>query len=215
MVEAEIKPFVEIGTRNLHIADGPIDFATWVALPSDIDCELVGGVLVDRMVAYHPHESLFNWLSTILTNYVADQDLGIVLGSRTALKITNYDGRLPDIVFVRSENRRIVKRDAIHGVPDLVIEILSENDRRNHIVQLESDYYHVGVPEIVFIDPRKKHVRYIRKAGSEYVSSIQSSGKLEFTCVPGFWIELEWLFTEDRPKPLTMANELIAAQQNR
>ncbi|MBC8140147.1 MAG: Uma2 family endonuclease [Armatimonadetes bacterium] len=65
-----------------------------------MDSELIRGVIKQRMAAQYLHEWIFMWLSSLLTNFVEYQKLGRILGSRTAVKINEYDGRLPDILFV-------------------------------------------------------------------------------------------------------------------
>jgi prepilin-type processing-associated H-X9-DG protein len=44
------------------------------------------------MVAQYPHEWIFMWLSTVLSGFVQNRQLGKVLGSRTAVKISENDG---------------------------------------------------------------------------------------------------------------------------
>jgi Uma2 family endonuclease len=136
--------------------------------------------------------------------------LGKVLGSRTSVKIHDNDGRLPDILFIRADNTDIIHNDAIYGIPDLVIEIISENDRPVNLVPLEADYRDIGVPEILFIDPRRKRVRYLLKTEAGYDESFLTTGTLAFASVPGFHIEVEWLFLEDKPDELTLINQLIS-----
>ena len=123
--------------------------------------------MVDRMSAQYPHEWIFVWLLSIMRSYVTYRELGIVLGSRSAVKISGNDGRLPDIVFIGADHADIVQKNAIYGVPDLVVEIVSENDYPYILIPLEADYRSIGIPEIVFIDPKKKRVRYLRKNGNQ------------------------------------------------
>ncbi len=206
--------------RQRYIADGPIDFASWLQMATDIDTELVRGVVVDRMAVQYPHESLFAWLMSVLGIFVSHQKLGVVLGSRTAVKIGANDGRLPDLLFVRADNLAIIHRDAIYGVPDLVIEIISPNDRPSDLISLEADYCALGVPEILFLDPKKQRVRYLRKRAVEkadiagvmtgdYEASYLTSGPLTSVSIPGFQIKVEWLFTDERPDEFTVVKELI------
>jgi len=74
----------------------------------DDDVELVDGMVVKRMAAKDIHEDLQGWLLFVIRGYAEGKQLGIVRGSRTAVKITEHRGRLPDIVFVRAENAHIV-----------------------------------------------------------------------------------------------------------
>jgi len=132
-----------------------------------------------------------------------------VVCSRTAVKIGNQYGRLPDILFVRAENTGIIHKEAIYGVPDLVIEIVSINDRPSDIIPLETDYRSLGVPEIVFIDPQKRRVRLVHKTDTGYDDEYLPAGRLELSAVPGFWIEVEWLFEDGRPNELDVALQLL------
>ena len=197
-------------SRNTYVADRPIDFETWVSLPENLDTELIKGVLVSRMAAHYPHEWIFMWLASILRQYTGKLGLGVVLGSRTAVKIDRHDGRLPDILFVRASNTAIIHKDAIYGAPDVVIEIISPNDHRSDLVSLETDYSAIGVPEIVFIDPQQKHVRLIRKTETEeYDETLLTTGRLELSSVPGFWIEIEWIFSESPPEAFDVTAQLL------
>ena len=39
-------------------------------------------------------------------------------------------------------------------------------------IPLEADYRAIGVPEIVFLDPKKNHVRHLKKNGDDYDETI-------------------------------------------
>jgi Uma2 family endonuclease len=194
---------------GIYMTDGPVDFAEWLQIAQEFDSELIRGVVVERMVAYYPHESIFAWLHAVLYGFVTNRRLGKVLGSRSAVKITSHDGRLPDILFVSADNDSILHDDAIYGSPDVVIEIVSKNDCPRYLLHLETDYQSVGVNEIVFIDPRKKQVKCIHKTENGYASQILTEGLLRFTTIPGFEIEVEWIFGIDRPDPYTVLKRLI------
>lgn len=213
MTVLDIQPVLDETPRRTYAADRPIDFATWLTVSRETDTELIRGVIVDRMAAQYPHEWIFAWLFKILGSFVSNRKLGVVLGSRTAVKIRRNDGRLPDLLFVRAENASILQNDAIYGVPDLVIEIVSEHDRPSNLIPLEADYRDLGVPEIVFIDPHKLLVRYLRKNETDYEEAILTEGRLAFVGVPGFRIEVEWLFAEIKPDEFTITRQLIEAAE--
>lgn len=209
MTDLLIRPVSEGPPRTVYAADSPIDFTTWLEIAENLDTELVNGVIVDRMATQYPHEWIFAWLLTLLRNYTRNLGLGVVLGSRTAVKISEFGGRLPDILFVRKENEAIIQRDAIYGVPDLVIEIVSPNDWPSHLIPLETDYRRLGVPEIVFIDPQKKRVRVVSKTEAGYDEKTLAEGRLELATVPGFWLEVAWFFADTQPDELTTALQLV------
>src|SRR5436309_1907458 len=115
------------------------------------------------MPANIAHEMLFAWLHSLLNVFTQKRDLGIALGSRTAFRITNYDGRLPDILFVRKERLGILESLNLSSAPDLVIELISPGDRRSDKMELEADYRSIGVQEIIFIDVPRRRVQANRK----------------------------------------------------
>ena len=79
----------------------------------------------------------------------------------------------------------------------------------------------IGVSEIVFIDPQKRRVRRLLKTESGYDETTLTTGRLDFASVPGFWIEVEWLFANgkendtdnsaDKPDEFTVTRRLIKA----
>src|SRR5205814_1248907 len=138
------------------------------------------------------------WLYTLLFQYVENHELGLVLGSRTAVRITGYDGRLPDLLFVRKDRLGILESLKLSEPPDLVIEIISPGDRRSDRMELEADYRSIGVPEIVFIDVPRHRVQVLRRADADYRVDEVMDGVLTFESVPGFWVEVDWLLTEAR-----------------
>src|SRR5258706_12982060 len=172
--------------------------------------ELVRGVPKTRMAANLVHEGLFAWLFRLLGDYVEWHNMGFVFGSRTAVKITNYDGRLPDILFVRKERKEILEWMQLTAAPDLVVELNSPGDRRSDKMELEADYKSIGVPEIVFIDMGRKRIQALRKVDDGYRIDEITQGRVEFEAVPGFWVEASWLLDENRPP----VHEALAAVES-
>lgn len=59
----------------------------------------------------------------------------------------------PDLLFVRPGNREIVHDDALHGAPDLVVEVLSPSTRRTDVLVKARLYARFGVPAYWIVDP--------------------------------------------------------------
>jgi len=195
-------------TLFLPLTLRPMTFEEFVRLfGEDDDVELVDGMVVQRVAARDIHEDLQGWLLLIMRGYVSAKGLGIVRGSRTAVKITEHRGRLPDIVFVRKENAHIVQEDGIFGTPDLVVEIWSPGDRLSDMLAKEADYKSIGVLEIWFVDQQRRQVRVLRKGKEGYEEKVMKRGVLRSEVVEGFWVNVEWLFK----KPLL--NELETLQR--
>lgn len=187
--------------RVVWVPSRPVTFDEFLDLfGEDDDVELIDGVPVEKMAAQLDHEWLFAWLFRLLGDYVEARDLGRVLGSRTAVEITGFRGRLPDLLFVRKERLDIVRQKAIYGAPDLIVEFISPGDRPSDIIALETDYRGIGVAEIVFVDQGRRQVRALRRQDSgDYTETEQDAGPLSFQTTPGFQLQTEWLWADPRP----------------
>ncbi|MCS7186480.1 MAG: Uma2 family endonuclease [Armatimonadetes bacterium] len=198
--------------RTLLIPNRLLTFEEFVRMfGEDDDVELVDGMVVQRMAAKDIHEDLFRWLFILLGDFVDMKGLGVVRGSRTPVKITAHRGRLPDIVFVRSENAHIVQEDGIFGAPDLVIEIWSPGDKPSEMFAKEADYRSIGVSEIWLIDQSKKQVRVLSKRGERYEERVMRRGVLRSEAVEGFWLKVEWLFKKPLPDEFTTLNQILGS----
>ena len=161
--------------------------------------ELVRGTVIIEVAAQFDHEDLIAWILAIARYFADERDLGKVVSSRMAVRVDEFSGRLPDLVFVRKDRLHIVRQRAIYGAPDLVVEVRSPGDRLSSVVELESDYRSLGVPEILLIDPKRAIVRIVRKRGEDYEELELSKGTLEIETLPGFKLDLKWLFGDERP----------------
>ncbi|MDI6794166.1 MAG: Uma2 family endonuclease [bacterium] len=74
----------------------------------DTNAELMEGVIVMKSPASYRQETLFSFLYTTLNLYVKERKLGQVLGSRTAVRITNHTAREPDLLFVSKQRLDII-----------------------------------------------------------------------------------------------------------
>lgn len=178
----------------------PITFEQFLDMfGEDDDYELIDGVAVERMSAQIDHELLFMWLARLFGDFVEQNRVGVVLGSRAAVRISDFRGRLPDLLFVRSERMHIVQQQAIYGVPDLVLEIVSPGERRSDIIQREADYRTVGVQEIWLIDRPRGRVRVVCKQDDHYEEREFGEGEIESVVLPGLRLQVQWLLSDERP----------------
>jgi len=201
-------------TLFLPLTLRPMTFEEFVRLfGEDDDVELVDGMVMQRVAARDIHEDLQGWLLLIMRGYASAKGLGIVQGSRTAVKITEHRGRLPDIVFVRKENAHIVQEDGIFGTPDLVVEIWSPGDRLSDMLSKEADYKSIGVLEIWFVDQQGRKVRVLRKGKEGYEERVMKRGVLRSEVVEGFWVKVEWLFKRPLPNELETLQRLLGVRK--
>ncbi len=188
----------------------PLTFDEFLELfgPKDF-VELVDGTVVEKSMVQLDHEKSELWLLTVLGLYVRRRSLGIVLGSRTAVRISEFGGRLPDLLFVRQERMEAVQQKAVYGGPDLIIEIVSPGDRPSDVIALETDYRAIGVAEILFIDQKRRRVRILRKQEDGYVEEVVTAGPVVLESLGSIRLETAWLFDEPRPDEMDLVSQLL------
>ncbi len=200
----------ETESRTIRHAERAIDFETFVILNDSNDMELQQGVMVLKMAAQWEHERLLAWIFWIVFGYARQKSLGTVVGSRTPVRIDEYHARLPDLLFVRRENAEIIQQKGIYGTPEFVLELVSPNDRPPDMIGREADYRLIGVPEIVFIDQQRRSVRILRNQGSgQYDDVTLLAGPLALETLPGFELQVDWLFADRLPDEMAILTGLL------
>jgi Uma2 family endonuclease len=196
--------------RVLWHAERPITFAEFLEMPERQEQqELAGGVIVEKEMVPLDHEKLLLWLVRLVGSYAEARQLGLILGSRTLVATGLFGGRLPDMVFVRADNLGIVGQKAITDTPDLILEIVSPNDRPYHLVALETEYRSLSVPEIIFLDQQKRQVRTVRLREGGYEEEVFSEGALVLERIGELTLPLRWLFEEPRPEVFATLRTLL------
>lgn len=157
--------------------------------------ELVRGRLIVSEPAGGKHGAVANRLAFLVTAYVERHTLGRVYAAETGFKIAAAPDtvRAPDVAFV-ARNR--VPEQEPEGypelAPDLVIEVLSPNDRPGEVLSKVGDWLVAGSRIVWVVDPSALRAQVYRADGS--VATIDAAGVLEGEDVlPGFQCRLDEL----------------------
>jgi Uma2 family endonuclease len=94
--------------------------------------------------------------------YLEEHPLGQLYFAPLDIVFSRYDVVEPDLMFISNERRAIVTTKNIQGSPDLLIEILSESNRKHDEVTKRALYERTGVSEYWIVDPFTNSVRVFR-----------------------------------------------------
>jgi Uma2 family endonuclease len=176
---------------------------------ADEDCpwQFLGGELVREPVSEH-HEELFLFLATLLHAYLGERGGGAVRGSRYAMRLDPKWSPEPDLLVVRAERRHLMGPQRLEGPADLVIEIASPGrlDLRKKLPR----YHQARLPEIWIVDPYARSIRVDTLEGGAYRTRTHTEGTLASAVLPGFWIDVAWLWQEPLPAPLSCLRRILA-----
>jgi Uma2 family endonuclease len=150
--------------------------------------ELVRGVLVVREPAGGRHGRVAMELARCLANHVEAERLGAVYAAETGFTLTHQPDtvRAPDVALVRRERLRDPDSTGFPDLaPDLVIEVLSPDDRAGEILANVADWLSAGTRLVWVVDPERRLARVYRHDGSETI--VPADGALDGEdVVPGF-----------------------------
>jgi len=184
------------------------EFVAWC--DEDIRAEWVDGEVIIMSPANDDHEDLFGWLLSVLRLHVRHRDAGFIRGGNTQIRLAaQRRRRIPDILFIEKSRRDIVRRNHIEGPPDLAIEIVSPDSQSRDRREKFFEYQAGGVREYWIIDPLSEKVELYSLSGDGTYQLIPPSGDTIGSCVlPGFVLQVEWLWELTRPSEVEVLRQL-------
>ena len=105
----------------------------------------------------------------------------------------------PDLSIVMRDRESIIGDRMVEGAPDIAIEILS-SDRRRDLVRKRRLYAEAGVPEYWIFDPLNEATTLLELREGEYVERavLEASGTVTTPLLPGLAIPLANVFRNPR-----------------
>ena len=160
--------------------------------------ELIEGRLVIMSPTGHPHGLIESRLDRTLGVFVETSKLGEVFVGEVGIYIRrNPDTiRAADLAFV-SKGRLVELNDAgyLNVAPELVVEIMSPDDRWSEVKKKLRDYFSIGVKLVWVIDPASQTVSAYRSLTnvSEYTADRTLAAE---DLLPGFALPIQRLVEE-------------------
>ncbi|QXD16963.1 Uma2 family endonuclease [Rhodocaloribacter litoris] len=144
------------------------------------------------------HQRIVVRLSAALFNHLEAHDLGEVFVAPIDVILSDYDVVQPDVLFVAKAHADRIGERGITGPPDLIVEVLSEGNRRHDEVRKRKLYERFGVGEYWVVDPELETVKVYRMTERGYVRvaewSRENGDTLTTPLLTGFTLPLDALF---------------------
>ena len=136
---------------------------TNLAYKDEFQEELINGEVVAMSPAASDHNRIARNIMLIIGPYLKGKRCE-PFGDGEAVYLTENDHFTPDFMVVCDPDK--IKRDGIHGAPDLVVEILSSSTAHNDRGRKMDVYAKCGVREYWIVSPGEKSVeQYIQDHG--------------------------------------------------
>jgi Uma2 family endonuclease len=130
-------------------------------LPDDgLRHELIKGEHLTMSPPGELHGAVTMNLSILLGQYIKSRNLGQMYAAETGFKLeSNPDTVLaPDIAFIRRERVGVLTQKYRAGAPDLVVEVLSLDDRKRKVEDQTASWLGLGASVVWLVDPKQRTV---------------------------------------------------------
>ena len=135
-------------------------------VPGGVRYQLIDGELIEMAGAILAHQIFELRLGAVLLAQADALEIGEVVAAPYDVHIDEFNTYQPDLLFVSNERRAILERLGAFGVPDVVVEILSDSTRRRDLAEKLPVYLRAGVREVVIVDLEARTVAVY--AGYDY-----------------------------------------------
>ncbi|HVR98508.1 MAG TPA: Uma2 family endonuclease [Thermoanaerobaculia bacterium] len=160
--------------------------------------ELIDG---EHFVAPAPswkHQMAVSNLNYFFVEFLRRNSLGKACPAPFEVVLSDQDIVQPDLLFISNERSRIRTDKNAEGVPDLVIEVLSESTRKIDETRKLRLYERAGAREYWMFDTARESARVYRQEGDRLVLAQELSAAagdlLETPLLPGLRIPLAEVF---------------------
>jgi Uma2 family endonuclease len=155
--------------------------------------ELVDGELVEMSGNTPYRNSIRDLLIELLRPIVRERGIGTVLAEQEYDFNGNAQG--PDVSFFGPAKKALLNRHerVQRFVPDLAIEIASENDPLSTLVRKKERYRNCGTEEVWIVSPEDRRVLVYSARGDRILGE---DALLTTELIPGFEIPVKRLFEE-------------------
>jgi Uma2 family endonuclease len=155
--------------------------------------ELVNGELVDVSGNTPDHNYLRDLLIAMLLPFVKEHKLGRIVGEQEY----DFDGNAhgPDVTYFGPEKVKLCngKLRVQRFVPDLAIEIVSQNDTFENLIGKARRYRKCGTREVWIFSIESREAYFYSERGR---AILDEDGMFQSSLIPGFSIRIGDLFDQ-------------------
>ena len=123
------------------------------------------------------HQSVSRNLEFLIWNFVKQKGLGKVFYAPIDIVFDDDEVFQPDIVFIKSERQNIIGKNAIQGIPDIIVEIVSPSSTFYDTIEKKDIFRKYGVKEYWIIFPDEKVIEIFTLEKAEYIEFCKSKKK--------------------------------------
>lgn len=167
-------------------------YEEYARLDDDQRYEIIDGELLMAPAPDMWHQDWSRQLYRRIDGHVLSHQLGEVFYAPLDVVLDAENVVQPDIVFVAKANRPIMRRRAIFGAPDLLVELISPSSVRRDRYVKHRLYAQFGIREYWMADPANKalEVWKLQNQRFELHCMAEEKGPISSLVLPGLAFDL-------------------------
>ena len=191
--QQKVEPIWDIA--HLFPAQGFMDVEEYLGLDTNHLVEFSHGHLEVLPMPSLSHQRIVLLLIQLLTQFINAHRLGEALTSPFRVQLWQGKYREPDIIFMLDAHTDRKTEQYFIGC-DLVMEVVSPDDRRRDLVTKRREYAQAGIPEYWIVDPQEREITVLMLAGNTYdVHGVFVPGeRADSVLLAGFSVDVEEVF---------------------
>ena len=149
-------------------------------LPEGTLAELIDNKLYMSPAPLFNHHRITKSISKELDKIIEDTGKGLVIYAPFDVKLDKTRNAVqPDITVILKSNPNQIVDGRYVGVPDLIVEILSEGNKDHDLITKKDLYEKFGVKEYWIVDPETRLALGFSLHKSRYQKIVESIGSIE------------------------------------
>jgi Uma2 family endonuclease len=175
--------------------------------------DLIDGVIYMASPDTPRNNEIASFVQVLMTCFAAVGELGKVYVSRVAFVMSEFRAPEPDVAFVSAARLGLVSAGRVKGAPDIAVEVVSHDSRSRDYVEKKRLYEQAGVREYWLIDPLQERAEFYLLRDGAFVRAPLSRNRIfRSEALPGFWLDVEWLFADPMPNHMTCLQQILAGE---
>ncbi len=127
-------------------------------LPEGTLCEVIDNVLYMSESRKYNHQRLVGLLACRIGDYLEITNAGEIIISPFDVYFEELLSAVqPDLLVLMNENKPILKEDGVYDAPDIIIEVLSSDKKRDKVLK-KGLYERAGVKEYFIVNPESREI---------------------------------------------------------
>jgi len=178
--------------------------------PENKICEFIDGTVYIPSPAELWHQFDIQLLVFLLEGFTADRQAGHILTGPATFRVRDGCYLEPDL-FVIPFDANSNFQGFYRELPVLlVVEVLSKSTRSHDLNRKAELYREAGTIEVWFLDLRDQALIVHRRAEGGYEVERIETGVYSSRAVPGFWLDVSWLWARPRPNVMVCLRAILA-----